>query len=340
MLFDWHQFHLSNTATPAVTDPRRRLRICTAGFAVAMLVVFARVAQLEVTQGAGFRTEALPPAAHETVLPAARGRILARNGTVLACNETIHAVAVEYRWLQDPADGGWLRNLARLRVPKADRKNAEKLAAEKANLIAEKAEMTQRLATLCGLSATQWAARTRKVQIRVERISAAINTGPVPDAQPQQADSSWAARIHRLLLEDPPAPRRVAKEELEAHVLVEGVSSAVVSEIQNNPARYPGVKIVELARRTYPQGMLAAHVLGHLGLRQQQPGVGQTFLSARVGAAVTLPTQGRLLDCRPNASRLPKPTTSAEWASSDSTKRCCRRIRAWPSSRTIMAATS
>ena len=69
------------------------------------------------------------------MLPAARGRILARDGTVLACDETIRAVAVEYRWLQDPPDERWLRNMARMRLPKADRKNAEKLAAEKAKRV-------------------------------------------------------------------------------------------------------------------------------------------------------------------------------------------------------------
>ena len=108
MFFDWHQFHPSNVAKPAVINPRRRLRICAVGFAAALLVIFGRVAQLEVTQGAGFRAEALRPTAKEIVLPAARGRILARDGTVLACDETIRAVAVEYRWLQEPPDQRWL----------------------------------------------------------------------------------------------------------------------------------------------------------------------------------------------------------------------------------------
>ena len=38
-----------------------------------------------------------------------------------------------------------------------------------------------------------------------------------------------------------------------------------MSEIEDHADRYPGTKIVELARRTYPGGTLAAHVLGHLG---------------------------------------------------------------------------
>ncbi len=282
MFFDWHQFHLSNAARPSVVDPRRRLRICVGAFAVVLVVIFSRVAQLEVTQGAGFRAEALRPIAKETVLPAARGRILARDGSVLASDETIRAVAVEYRWMQKPPDERWLRNMVRTRLPKADRRNAEKFAAQKAKVMAERAELMQRLAKLCGLSSEQWAARTRKIQVRVERISQSINNGRASEAAPpEKADDSWALRIRRLLLDDPPAPRKIAKEELQAQVVVEDVSPAVVSEIEGNAARYLGVRIVELTRRTYPQGTLAAHVVGHLGPREEKNAADrQTGMSA------------------------------------------------------------
>ena len=226
MFFDWHQFHLSNFAAPPVIDPRRRLRICAAGFAAALLVIFGRAAQLEVTQGAGFRAEALRPIAKETVLPAARGRILARDGSVLACDETIRAVAVEYRWLQDPPDERWLRNMVRMRLPKTDRRNAEKFAAEKAKVMAERAELMRRLAKLCGLSPSQWAARTRKIQTRVERISESGQQPPGIDRfAAGEAGDSWAARLRRLLLDDPPPPRIVVAEELEPHVVVEDVAA-------------------------------------------------------------------------------------------------------------------
>jgi penicillin-binding protein 2 len=295
MFFDWQQFHLSNASMAAVTDPRRRLWICAVGFAAALLVIFSRVAQLEMTQGAGFRAEALRPIARETILPAARGRILARDGTVLACDETIRAVAVEYRWLQEPPDERWLRNMVRMQMPKTERRNAEKFAAEKAKVTAERADLVQRLAKLCGLSEDQWSARTRRIQTRVERICASINDGRASETTPpEKADDSWATRVRRLLLDDPPPPRKVAKEEVQSHVVVEDVSSAVVLDIQNNAARYPGVKIVELARRTYPQGTLAAHVVGYLGPREERDAVGRGWggsCTATPGSAVQLPPQ-------------------------------------------------
>jgi penicillin-binding protein 2 len=262
------------------------------------VVIFSWVAQLEVTQGAGFRAEALRPVAKETVLPAARGRILARDGSVLARDESIRALAVEYRWLQDPPDERWLRNMVRLRLRKNDRKNAEKFAAERAIVTAERAELTQRLAKLCGLAPGQWAARTRKIQSRVERISRSINDGRTPEnVRPEKADDSWAIRVRRLLLDDPPPPRKIAKEELRPHVMVEDVSPAVVSEIEDNASRYPGAKIIELTRRTYPQGTLAAHVLGHLGLREDKDAMERGragwggSCTATPGAAVQLPPQ-------------------------------------------------
>ena len=113
MPFDWQQFHAAERPRTNVVDPRRRLRFCWAGFVILLLLVFARTVQLELTQGAGFRAEALRPVEKETVLPASRGRILARDGTVLACDRTITAVAVHYRWLQDPPDERWLRTTVR-----------------------------------------------------------------------------------------------------------------------------------------------------------------------------------------------------------------------------------
>ena len=305
MFFDWRQFHLSNATTPAVVDPRRRLRICLLGFTAMLLLVFGRVVQLEVTQGAGFRAEALRPIEKETVLPAPRGRILARDGTVLACDRTIHALAVEYRWLQDPPDERWLRNIVRSRLPKADRKNAEKLAAEKTKLLAQRAE----LARQSGQAVWPFAAAmgrydakntsSRRTDLRSgqrRQASAAV--------EPEKADDSWAVRVRRLLLDDPPAPRIVVKEELQAQVVVEDVAPAVVAEINSHGDRYPGTKIVELARRTYTQGTLAA------------------------------PRDSAIL------VRARRTSVPAGWAWSGSTTPCCRGIRARPSSRSTAAAAS
>jgi penicillin-binding protein 2 len=265
MPFDWQQFHAGSQDTPAVVDPRRRLRICLLGFVVGLLIVSGRIVQLEVTQGDGFRAVALQPVDKKTVLPAPRGRILARDGTPLACDQTIQSVAVHYRWLQEPPDAGWLSATARARLAKSDRRNAEKLVSSRAAVVAERTELAQRLAKLCGLSPDQWAARTRQIQARVERIAESANRrSQSVAAETDDADDSWALRMRRLLLEEPPTPRIVVAEELAHHVVADDVPQGVVAEIANHADRYPGVKVVDVSRRTYPNGPLAAHVIGHL----------------------------------------------------------------------------
>jgi penicillin-binding protein 2 len=268
MPFDWQQFHASETRTPAVVDPRRRLRICLAAFVAVLLLVFGRAVQLEVTQGAGFRAEALRPVEKQTVLPAARGRILARDGTALACDRKVRTVAVQYRWLQEPPNAGWLRVTTRARMSKANRKDAAKVAAEQAKVLAERVELARQLARLCGLSPEQWAARAKQIQTRVQRIADSANRRRQSEAASSSdalSNDSWAARLRRLLLEDPPPPRIVVAEELDYHVMADDAPPAAVAEIENRGDRYPGVKVVELSRRFYPGGAQAAHVLGHLG---------------------------------------------------------------------------
>ena len=266
MFFDWRQFQADNLDEPAVVDPRRRLRIFLAFFAAGLFVVIGRVIQLEVCEGAAFRADAVRPVEKKSSLPATRGRILARDGTVLAADRTIRALAMSYRRLQEPSDQRWLYVTARLRLSKTDRRNAEKLAAAKADVLAERDATAQRLAKLCGISPQQWTAQTRRIQDRVERLSARANRRrQTQAAEANDTDDSWAVWFRRLLFEDPPPPRIIVAEELTHHVVVDEVSAAAASEVTAHPDKYPGAKIIEVSRRIYPQGALAAHAIGHLG---------------------------------------------------------------------------
>ncbi len=302
MFFDWRKFHERNADAPAVVDPRRRLKICMAGFAAALLLVFGRVVQLETTQGAAFRREAMQPTEKEIVMPARRGRILARDGTVLARDRTVLALAVKYRRLQDPPDKRWLRAAVRSRLSKADRKDADKVAAARAEVLAGRSGLADRLAKLCGIPPEQWAARARKIQDRVERIAESVNRRrQTKAAEPIDEDSSWADRLCRLLLDAPPSPRIIVAEELEHHVVADDLSPAAVAEIENHPERYPGAKIVTLSRRSYDQGTLAAHAIGHLGRGEEEETVGlmgverqcEPLLRGRDGLSVELIDRGR-----------------------------------------------
>ncbi|MFW6125135.1 MAG: hypothetical protein ACOC46_03215, partial [Pirellulales bacterium] len=137
---DWHQLAAERHAPPPAVDSRRRMRICFAAFGLLLAAVLVRAVQLEMSHVAAFRAEANRPLRRQRELPAARGRILAGDGTVLAEQRTRPALAVHYRRLC-----GMSRSVRR------------------------------RLAGLCGLTLGQWDQRTAKIQRRVERIKRAVS---------------------------------------------------------------------------------------------------------------------------------------------------------------------
>ena len=271
---DWQELSLTSTTSPAVVDPRRRLRCCLGAFVLLMAVIWCRAAQLEINQGATFRAEALRPNRREEPLPAARGRILARDGTVLACDRLVAAVAVDYRWFEEPPRQAWLEQVARKRLPKDRRRNAALLAEEVQKLRFERDAMHRRLAALCGVDLADWQASARKVQDRVQRIAADARRRQIeasPSAPPPSDDAPWSERFSAALRKIF-APARDAlpetvtvAEELANQVLAEDIPAAAVAEIQQHAERFPGTRIVHLARRIYPAGTSAAHVLGYLG---------------------------------------------------------------------------
>ncbi len=331
MLLDWHQFHASEHAPLAVVDPRRRLRICAAGFVVLCGLVFGRVVQLEIAQGEAFRAEAARPLERRQSLRGVRGRILARDGAVLAHEKKALALAVQYRYLEDPPDARWLRWTARSRLPRAQRKNRQRVAAEEARLEVERAELARRLAGLCGLTAEEWGRRARRIQTRVRRIADGVNrrrlqSVPEDTPVPPPPDSFWGRvklavlEVLRASMDASPPERIIVAEELDYHLMAEDVTLAVVAEVEADPARYPGVRILSRSRRDYPHGALACHVLGYLGpgpegesagpedeVPHAEDGVGQTglerqyerLLHGRRGTAVELTDRsGRVLSSR------------------------------------------
>ena len=137
------------------------------------------------------------------------------------------------------------------------------------------------------MSPEQWIARAGRVQARVERIAAAVNrrraqtegwswatADNVPD-RPQPSLSAASAGGYGEALRDSfeAAPTAIgpAAEELQYHVMAEDVPPAAAAEIEGNPSRWPGMKILRQTRRDYPAGTLAAHVLGYLGPADPPP---------------------------------------------------------------------
>jgi penicillin-binding protein 2 len=298
---DWHELMAESAARADVPGTRRRLQMLLAAVALASGLVLVRAVQLELSGGRDFRAVATRPITHTRSLPADRGRILARDGSVLAADSHTHALALHYRWLQQPPDPDWLRRQAMQPLNRRQRRDAALVRAREVELLSQRAELHRRLAQLCGLADDNWRARCERVERHVGELAQRVNERrqarhelAVQEAAAQAlADSaaplewwqSLASALGELFAPEAPAPpaRLVLAEEQDYHPLVEDLSAEAADEISAHPDDYPGVRIVELGRRQYPSGSLAAHVVGHLGATDVAPSQGLPTARAMIG---------------------------------------------------------
>ena len=278
--FDWHRVPPS-ADDAAVIDSRARLSVWPVAVAILLALIWLRMAWLERRDGAAYRELADRPLEHRELLPAPRGRILTRDGTVLAQDEQRLALAVSYRWLEEPPQETWLRRQAKARLSATARRDARRVVREIAQLRDERTRLHAELAALCGQDAAAWRAGVARVQSRVEAIRRNVNaarrraylagsdasptTGDAPPAERATGAGDW---LRRLLV--PPDDRRppseiAVAEELEHHTVYEGLSLEAAAAIEASPDAYPGARVVQMPHRRYPQGTLAANLIGHLG---------------------------------------------------------------------------
>ena len=200
-----------------------------------------------------------------------RGRIVARDGTLLACDREVAAVAVAYRYLEEPPRQDWLEQLARRRLTKAHRRDPARLADEMQKLRRERDDLHHRLAALCGIEFTCWQTRVLEIQRRVQRIALAVRRRKNDDStSPPAAYASWTDRLAAAWHEiSEPARDTLPQaftvaEELSDQIVAEDVPAAAVEEIRQHAELYPGTRIMRINRRSYPAGGMAAHVIGYV----------------------------------------------------------------------------
>ncbi|MBN2023628.1 MAG: hypothetical protein JW809_12655 [Pirellulales bacterium] len=263
---DWNRLWRDERPAGRAVDLRVRLRWCVVLFIVLLGVVFGRAVRLQVVHGEAYRREAARPILERESLPGVRGRILARDGTVLAQDKPIQSIALRYRYLESPPDARWLRSMARSRMSRRERADPRRVAAEETRVRIECQDLGRRLAELCGVPWTEWSRRAAAIQARVERIADDVHRRRRTALAPRQR-RGLRAWIDQLLGpgDAPGAQDDTIREELDYHVVVEDVAPDVVARIEDHPDYYPGARIIRHARRDYPGNTLAAHVLGHLG---------------------------------------------------------------------------
>jgi penicillin-binding protein 2 len=255
---------------------RSRLRWLFAFVVLCSLTVFTRLTVLEVRDGPEYRAQASEPAVRERPTSTIRGRILARDGTVLAYDHPLASLAIDYRWLEQPSQPRWLRQTARARLSTADRRNASRLAAAQQEILAERKVLITRLAALCQLSDDQFELRRERIQTRIEAISAHVSArqsqhdDSINQAAEPDDSTSWLTWLGRSITDALFSSDEMSRssptvaEELTDHVVFEGLSLEAVTEIESHADRYPGVHVRHQSRRIYTQGDLAAHALGYV----------------------------------------------------------------------------
>lgn len=274
--FDWQRIVDEQSDDESPENTRGRLRWVMAGFCLAALAILGRAAQLEITDGENFRRRAAEPIERTVAIPPARGRIVARDGTVLAEDRVARAVAVQFRYLENPPNAAWLNRLVRARLSRSERKDRARLAAMEATVRGELADIQRRLAGLCGISEAEWQARADRVQRRVHALAARVDRQRLDRYQARQAEialesagdelSFWAILGGLFAPPEPlPPPPVIVAEQTAYHRIASDVSPEACREIESHPQDYPGVKIVEYARREYPGHTMAVNVVGHVG---------------------------------------------------------------------------
>ncbi len=198
--FDWQRIVDEQHDEETPENTRGRLRWVLAGFCLAALIVLARAAQLEITGGESFRRRAAEPIERTVALRPARGRILARDGTVLAEDRAARALAVQFRYLEDPPDAAWLSRLVRSRLSRSERRDRARVTALEATVRGELAANRRRLARLCGISEPEWQARADRVQRRVHALAARVDQQRLDRFHERQAQIALEAAANDLSL--------------------------------------------------------------------------------------------------------------------------------------------
>ncbi|MGH7202245.1 MAG: penicillin-binding transpeptidase domain-containing protein, partial [Planctomycetaceae bacterium] len=259
--------------------PGTRLAWLLSLIALPLVIIALRLAHLQVLLPESFVVEFDRTTADLEPIPCPDSRILAADGRVLAEDVRQFEVLVHYRWLEEPADAAWLRKQALRRLTPHERRDRDRIERAERRVLAERDAMWRRLAEQTGTSEAALTEDRDRIQHRVERIVAHVErardrrraeqesvsqSAPAPPSGRAWWQTAWLTVVDALTTppEPPMQPPLVVQEEEDDHALLDGLSLQDAVEIEAHPELYPGVRIRTSTRRVYPQGPLAAHVIG------------------------------------------------------------------------------
>jgi penicillin-binding protein 2 len=259
------------------TRPRARLACLFVLMFLALATIAARYVQVQSTLLSSTIAEFERTTERRESIPTHDGRILSGDGQVLAHDRDVYGVAVHYRWLEEPPDPLWLKGQSLARLDRAERRDPAKVAAQTERVLTERESLLRELTRISGKSRRELDANRARIQQRVERIystvaerrAASSDALPQEPAQASPDDSLWSRAWHAIVLALTTSPEREAtepliiEEQLAYHLLLREVPLETALEIEARPERYPGTRLEVTSRREYPQGPLAAHLVGY-----------------------------------------------------------------------------
>lgn len=293
--------------------PAQRLRLLGTLFLLGFVVIAVRVAYLQAVIPEQLTAAWQEITITEEPIAARDGRILTRDGAVVAEDRTRYDLAIDYRWLEEPPNERWLRHEVTSRLSASERRDDNKRKQIEDQIHHEREQLWDNLAASTQQPKQQLLDQARKIQERIERMSAKVNARHQTRNSRTTVTPTTASEFFQQLYKELTTPPErfsnehiVLKEELENHVLISNVPFEIVAKIESRPHDFPGVSINKDSSRDYPSEDLAAHVIG---LRKPDSenefitagtsGVEKTFqhiLSGKPGLSRTRSTRAEELD--------------------------------------------
>ncbi|MDA1018041.1 MAG: penicillin-binding transpeptidase domain-containing protein, partial [Planctomycetota bacterium] len=257
-------------------DRRPTLRLCLmfVAFLLPMTAIVWRLVSLQSRAAESFIAEFEQTFESYEPIPCRDGRILAADGRILAEDVLRFDVHVHFRWLQDPVDQRWLIQQTNHRLTRAERRVSSRVEETRSAIVAERQDAWTRLADLTQTPPAELVRRRKAVQQRVEKMIRRVEEVRRDRERTAGSDEETSATRrawNRFRQEMTTPPKRSSsepielKEEQDYHPLLSNVPFEVAVEIEAHPELYPGVRITTSSERVYPQGRLAAHVIGLRG---------------------------------------------------------------------------
>mgnify|MGYP001212619952 CR=1 FL=1 len=254
----------------AQVDSGKRIPGLTLLFAAGFFVVLSRLAWVQNSLQDGYLKALDRTTVTYESIPARNGRIVGENGTVYAEDVDEFTIQVHYRWLQSPLHDSWLRREVRRRLTRAERRDESLVAECEAEIRADQVRLWEQLSQLTGLSPQELAQRRSSIQDRVAQIASAVNAKHFqePTRETLHEDGLLvriASDIRSALTTEPKRTtdeRIVVLEEESWHDVVVDCGFEIRAVIEEQPHRFPGVRVRSQYRRHYPQGHVAAHLIG------------------------------------------------------------------------------